>query len=364
MFNPTLATLQYFTYIDTDNDGDPTGTVTVGDHHWEDIVAIRTFGTDDFAIAGTFGGTFGTSAANPNNENAADSYKVYITAANVPVGAVAAADGTRSATADITDGAASDVFMYAARFTNFTTLSYGTYTDQNEDIQLNDMILLGDGRIAFSGAADCGDDDDCTNNDSTPLVNDFAVNGGAGVNADNSVEGIVAVINLTGEFAQLSRIGGEGQDVFNGMLDLNGFLYLTGRTSSDPLILNSPDEGVTFDPYDTTYGGGLSDAIIARVPYSGCTGAGAPGACANLGTWRATYLGGTATDLGNALESYLEGVFLFGSTTSAGAPASPFPAPPPLVSPPSISVAARTSAPPTAVASTSSSLLSVAGSTA
>ena len=113
------------------------------------------------------------------------------------------------------------------------------------------------------------------------------------------------------------------------MLDLNGFLYLTGRTSSDPLILNSPDEGATFDPYDTTYGGGLSDAIVARVPYSGCTGAGAPGACANLGTWRATYLGGTATDLGNALESYLEGVFLFGSTTSAGTAGEPLPSPAP-----------------------------------
>ena len=134
---------------------------------------------------------------------------------------------------------------------------------------LNDMIILGDGRIAFSGAADCGADEDCTDNGFTTLVNDFGVNGGVG--GTNEIEGIVGVIGLAGSFAQLSRIGGEGQDVFNGMLDLNGFLYLTGRTSSTTLNLNSPDEGVAFNPYDPTYGGGLSDAIVARVPYSGCT---------------------------------------------------------------------------------------------
>ena len=74
VFNATLSTLQYFTYIGTDNNGDPNGTVALNDHHWEDIVAIRTFGieNDDFAIAGTFGGTFGTSAANPNNGAGAD----------------------------------------------------------------------------------------------------------------------------------------------------------------------------------------------------------------------------------------------------------------------------------------------------
>ena len=55
--------------------------------------------------------------------------------------------------------------MYMARFTGFTTLNYGTYVDQDEDVVLNDMIILGDGRIAFSGAADCGADEDCTDNE-------------------------------------------------------------------------------------------------------------------------------------------------------------------------------------------------------
>ena len=172
VFNPTLATLQYFTYIGTDNNGDPDG--------------------DRDRWATTTGRTSSPSAppAPTTSPSAAPSAvrsgPPPATPTTAPARTPSRSTSPRPrrtalarATADITDGAASDVFMYLARFTGFTTLTYGTYVDQDEDIQLNDMILLGDGRIAFSGAADCGDDDDCTDNDSTPLVNDFAVNGGA-----------------------------------------------------------------------------------------------------------------------------------------------------------------------------------------
>ena len=352
VFDPTLTTLQYFTYIGTDNNGDPDGTVTLGDHHWEDIISIRTFGIrTSFAIGGTFGGTFGTSAANPNNGAGADTEPLYITAN--------AADGTRAATADITDGAATDIFMYMARFTGFTTLDLrhlrrsgrGHRAQRHdpprrrEDSVHRRRRLRRRRRTAPTTASQPWSTTSASTAVSSPPT---------------TIEGIVGIIELAGAVrsAQPHRRRGPGR------------LQRHARPERLPLphrahLLHHAQSQLTrrggrLRPVDTTYGGGLSDAIVARVPYSGCS---ASPAC-TAGSWRATYLGGTGADLGNALEAFLEGVFLFGSTTSADARGEPLPHRPPLVSPPSMSVAARSSTPPKTAASTSSSPLSVASSTA
>src|SRR6185503_11739631 len=47
--------------------------------------------------------------------------------------------------------------------------------------------------------------------------------------------------------------------------------------------------------------------LLARVPFNG-------------GSWRATYYGGTGTDLVNSIAAFLEGAFVFGTTTSTNLP--------------------------------------------
>ena len=190
------------------------------------------------------GGTLGDSTTNPNGD------PLYITAN--------AADGTRTGAAGATPSdPATDIYMYIATFSPFNTLTYGTYVDQTEDLVLNDLILLGDGRLAFAGTADCDEsapdgtgDEDCTNNGFPALVGQPPTNvqGTPGV-ATNNTDGVLGIINPAGgAFPLLNRIGGDGNDGFHGMLELSGFLYVGGRTSSTNVDLESPDDaGFTAD---------------------------------------------------------------------------------------------------------------------
>ena len=120
--------------------------------------------------------------------------------------------------------------------------------------------------------------------------------------ATNNTDAILGIINPAGgAFPLLNRIGGDGNDGFHGMLELSGFLYVGGRTSSTNVDLESPDDG-TFTPTFAANAGG-TDGLLGRVPLGG-------------GAWRATYFGGTGDEVINCLAPFLEGVFIFGTTAS------------------------------------------------
>ena len=164
VFDPLLTTLVYSTYLGSNHNGTPDGSLIQGDHHWEDITSIRALSDTSFAVGGTMGGTLGTSAAG----NVGD--PIYITAN--------AADGTRDGAPGATPSdATTDTYMYIATFSPFNVLTYGTYVDQTEDFVLNDLIRVDHGRLAFAGTADCDEsapdgtgDEDCTNNGFPALV--------------------------------------------------------------------------------------------------------------------------------------------------------------------------------------------------
>jgi hypothetical protein len=209
--------------------------------------------------------------------------------------------------------------MYIATFSNYSTLTYGTYVDATEDVSINDLIVLSGGNLAFAGTADCDEapntsatgDGDCTNNNlnnGAGLVAQPAGANSATVNTNGS-EAIVGVLNpaavaTPSAYLVLNLIGGNNHDEFNGLLSLSGFLYAAGRTDSTNIDLEVNDGPFTPDsnPDLSTNAGGF-DALVGRIPLAG-------------NAWRGTYYGGTGDDLVNSVAAFLDGVFLFGSTTS------------------------------------------------
>jgi hypothetical protein len=103
----------------------------------------------------------------------------------------------------------------------------------------------------------------------------------------------------------LNRIGGTANDAFNGLLELSGFIYVGGRTNSTDVDLQQEPAGPPFDPYTPAFAtnSGGYDALIGRAAITGSA-------------WRASYYGGNGVDLINCVSAFLDGVFLYGSTTS------------------------------------------------
>ena len=90
-----------------------------------------------------------------------------------------------------------------------------------------------------------------------------------GYQATHTGAGIVAFVaklNGTGSALLYSTyLGGSGSDYGGGIaLDASGYAYVTGRTSSNSLPADFP----TRNPFQAQYGGGLSDAFVAKLnPY-------------------------------------------------------------------------------------------------
>ena len=126
-------------------------------------------------------------------------------------------------------------------------------------------------------------------------------------NGINNSEGILGIIDITpaapSTFDLLNRMGGNGNDGFHGILELSGFLYAGGRTTStDVLLTAGADPGFApVAPFNADSGG--IDGLLGRVPLGG-------------NAWRGLYFGGTGNEVINNLAPFLEGVFIFGSTTS------------------------------------------------
>ena len=205
--------------------------------------------------------------------------------------------------------------MYIATFSPLNTLTYGTYVDQTEDLVLNDMILLGDGGwrspappTATSRRTNAAGDEDCTNNSlpgagqPTRLAPKARLASSPTTPRASSASSI-RLLPDRGSFDLLNRFGGDGNDGFHGMLELSGFLYVGGRTSSTNVDLEAPDDAGLHSrpPFNANSGG--TDGLLGRVPLVG-------------GAWRATYYGGTGDEVINCLAPFLEGVFIFGTTAS------------------------------------------------
>ena len=251
VFSRDLGTLSYATYLGSN------GNETLG------VTSIRALTDNSFVVGMTANGSL------PNS---------YISAG--------AADGSFSGNSD----------MYIAKFTNYHTLSWGTYVGGSGDETFNDLEVFGDGRVAFAG-------------NGTGSLTEH--NSAAGRSTGNDLDGIIGVLNSTGTaFNYLDEIGGDNDDRINDVEIVGSTLYWTGQAAD-----GFP---VTAGVYDNSYNGGSSDVIVGKVSDVG-----------GSGSYAATYYGTSSTDLGNGIrlvsETDCEGnqtVFLlvFGTVGGSGMP--------------------------------------------
>ena len=204
---------------------------------------------------------------------------------------------------------------YIAKFTSLNMFFFGTYVDGLEDVVLNDVVVLGNsptGRVSFVGQVYCGSvadqDGDCSDDSFPALVNGFGATADFVTAPTNSSQAFVGTLNGTGTaFDMLARIGGSFDDAFHAILELNGRLYVGGRTNSANLDLEIPDDAGFVPAY-----------AVKNTDFDAVVGWLLPDGAAAGGTWHATFYGGTGIDLVNCLSAFLDGVFLYGSTTSPG----------------------------------------------
>ena len=257
-FNSSLTSLQYSSYIG--------GAGTTDDA----MYSIHALSNTSFVVGGDVDGA--VQVASPN----------YI---------VNAYDATYSGNDE----------MYIAKFSPDNTLIFGTYVGGDLNDHLNDIAVFSDGAFAFSGR---------TNGTLASFpggatgVNQAASNGG-----NNNQDGVIGVIPADGgTFTMLSRIGGSGNDEFNGItIDPFDTLYISGTTDNNSFPLGTGASAA--NRLDNAYNAG-TDAIIAKLPRNGKVGATDP--------WAATYFGGQGTDIANTLRIYTPyAIALFGTTTSA-----------------------------------------------
>ncbi|MBL7777910.1 MAG: tandem-95 repeat protein, partial [Chitinophagales bacterium] len=249
----TLGSLLYATYIGGSG-ASP-----------EEMVSVRALSNNSFVVGGTVTAALPTAAPN------------YI---------VNAYDNSFSGGNE----------MYIAKFTNFNTLTFGTYVGGSAAEQLNDIAIFSDGAIAFSGFTA-----------STTATFPGLVNG-ASSGVSGNQDGVVGVIPSSGgTFSMLSRIGGSDADDFYGIaIDPFDTLYITGFTSSTNFPLGIGASATTR--FDNTHNGG-QDGILCKIPRSGFTGGTDP--------WMATYFGGSGNDRGNTLRTYTPyAAMIFGETGS------------------------------------------------
>ncbi len=258
VFSADLTQLKYRTFIGN-------GTIA------GDISSVEALNDNDFVVASWVGGALGNGA-----------------------GAVAYASGP-----DITHAGSYDVYL--AKFTNFNTRVWGTYVGGDGNDAVFDMRLISNGDVAFCGKLTS------TNASITGLINEV----GTTTNRNNDAvtsDAMVGVLKADGSaFNMLSKIGGSGNDEFDGLEPGNcDTLFIAGTTAST----NFPNIGTGV--MQTTNGGGASDMILFKCTASGGT-AGSTGC----------YYGGSSAglrDIGNSIAYLPVGtgkIFVFGSTQSS-----------------------------------------------
>lgn len=253
VFTSDLASLKYRTFVGS---GFRQG----------DVCSIEALNDNDYIVASYVNGSLGSGT-----------------------GSVAYASGP-----DNTYSSSNDI--YIAKFTNFNTRAWGTYVGGDGDDKVFDMRLLSNNDVAFCGYATS------TNSSISTLSNEVASTANRG-NSTTARDALVGVIKSDGTaFNMLSKVGGNGNDEFDGLQPGPcDTLYLTGTTSST----NFPNIGTGV--LQTTNAGGTADMIIFKCPAAG----------GNTGV--GTYYGGSALDIGNSVAYIPVGsgrLFIFGTTQS------------------------------------------------
>jgi len=266
IFDTALSVLKYSSYIGA------AGGVNSSSQATEAVYSIVAYNNTDYVIGGDIAGT-ALPIVSPN----------YIV--NAP------------------DNTLSGAEIYIASFQNFNSLLFGTYVGGNGTESLHDLQLLSDSSIVFDGQSN--------NNTNFPAL----VNAAASKSAGADIDGIVGVIPKNGgSFSMLSKIGGTNTDNFHGMsIGLNDTIFLTGYTLSSNFPLGTGASA--SNRYNITYGGGTTngDAILVKVPKTGKSSATDP--------YMATFIGGSADDMGSTLRSYTQySLLVFGETQSTNFP--------------------------------------------
>ena len=195
--------------------------------------------------------------------------------------------------------------MYVGKFTNFKTLTYGTYCGGSGNEELHDLQVFADGGVAFTGESASSSFPNLTNN---------AATGSSGTDLD----GVIGVIpSGGGAYSMLSKIGGVtagtgstlgASESFYGIsIGFFDTLLITGYSCSSDFPLGTGASSTTR--FQNTFGG-VRDAIIGKVPRTG-----------GSGTWQATYIGGSGDDVGNSLRAFTPyGVLMYGESQSTNFP--------------------------------------------
>jgi hypothetical protein len=172
-------------------------------------------------------------------------------------------------------------------------LVYSTYRGGSGSDEGNDIAVDPSGNVYV-----CGN----TNSTNFPTANAYQATFG-GANFVGGRDGFVTKLDATGTVLIYSTyLGGSGDDRCNKIAaDASGNAYIGGETTST----NFP----TANAYQTTFGGGLSDAYVTKLNATG----------SNLVF--STYLGGTIFDAGHAIAlDSSANVYVTGRTTSSNFP--------------------------------------------
>ena len=178
---------------------------------------------------------------------------------------------TASASGIATSGAYQTVYIgglydvFLAKFNGAGLLQWGTYYGGNSDDKGWGLATDGSGNVYVTGW--------------TYSSSGIATPGAYQTTLAGSDDVFIAKFNNSGAIQWSTYFGGSGSDMGLGLcVDGSGYIYITGETTSPSAI-------ATSGAYQTTYGGGLDDAFLAKFNNGG-----------NL--QYATYFGGGGNDIG------------------------------------------------------------------
>ena len=219
----------------------------------------------------------------------------------------------------------SDAFVLKLA-TDGSSLLYSTYLGGSGSDHANEMVVNEQGQATLTGM---------TTSPDFPMMHAPDTSLGHGEAVPQS-DVFVSTLDAQGAALQFSTfLGGAGADIGHDLtLDAQGMIYLTGETTKGAGF------PVTSGAFQPTYGGGATDAFIAKInPFL----AGTPA------LQYASYLGGSGQDVGLALLiDAQQHAFITGWTTGQGpAPAVAAPRPAPVANAP-VGVWGRRNGPPAA----------------
>jgi len=164
------------------------------------------------------------------------------------------------------------------------TIAWSTYYGGNNDDYGVDIVPDNNGNVYVAGYT-------------ISTSSNMATTGAFQTSASAGYDGFIAKYTSKGQRIWGTYFGGTGDEYIRAIaLDKNGDLYVTGKCTNTTIM--------TAGAHQTNYGGGTSDAFLAKFSGTGQR------------LW-ATYYGGTGEDIGNSVTCDTNGcVYIAGFTTS------------------------------------------------